>query len=243
MNRREAERALLLYRPGTPDVRDPEIAEALELARQDPELRRRHEQHCAFQTAVREKLRQIEAPADLKARLLAPRKVVSLPVWWRSPLWITAVAAMGLLFLGLVALWNKPRTPDQFADFQTRMIRAVLREYAMDLKTNDMQQVREFLASRGAPADYVVSPGLEQLKLTGGGALRWRSNPVSMVCFDRGGNQMLYLFVMSSAAVKDPPPPTPRVAEIKQVQVATWTREGKSYLLAGPKDSALQKYL
>ncbi len=38
MNRDEAKTILLRYRPGTADADDPEIATALALARQDPEL-------------------------------------------------------------------------------------------------------------------------------------------------------------------------------------------------------------
>ena len=85
----------------------------------------------------------------------------------------------------------------------------------MDLVTNDMRQIRQFMAQRGAPADYHVPRGLERLQLTGGGRLTWRNNPVSMVCFDRGDKQMLFLFVMKRSAVKDPPPKTPRVAEVQ----------------------------
>ena len=84
MNRPEARQILLLYRPGTSDSHDPEMAEALELARRDPELSRWFEAHCAFQTALRQKLRQIEVPLDLKARILAQPKIVPLPVWRRS---------------------------------------------------------------------------------------------------------------------------------------------------------------
>ncbi len=242
MTRRQAQQALLLYRPGTPDALEPEIALALEQVGQDPELARWYEQHCAFQTAMRNKLRQIEVPADLKARILAQPKIVPLPVWRRSPVWLAAAAAVVLL-VGLAALLLPPRTPDRFADFQGRMVRVASREYAMDLRTNDMQQVRQFLRSRGAPADYVLSRGLEQLNLTGTAFLRWRNNPVSMVCFDRGGNQMVYLFVMDSAAVKDPPPATPQMSRTNKLEVASWTREGRTYVLAGPKDPDFQKYL
>ena len=38
MNRDEAKIILLLYRPGTADAGDPEVAEALTLAKNDPEL-------------------------------------------------------------------------------------------------------------------------------------------------------------------------------------------------------------
>ena len=70
MNRSEAREILLLYRPGTADLFDPPMVEALELARQDPELGRWFEQHCAFQKAMRAKFQQIEVPAHLKTSLL-----------------------------------------------------------------------------------------------------------------------------------------------------------------------------
>jgi hypothetical protein len=66
----EAREILVLYRPGTADAADPQMAEALALARQEPELGRWFEQHRAFQKAMRAGFRQIEVPAHLKASLL-----------------------------------------------------------------------------------------------------------------------------------------------------------------------------
>ena len=40
MNHDEARQILLLYRPGTADAEDPQIAEALALAKREPELAR-----------------------------------------------------------------------------------------------------------------------------------------------------------------------------------------------------------
>jgi hypothetical protein len=70
MNCSEAKEVLLLYRPGIADAADPQIAEALELAGRDPELRRWFDQHRAFQKAMRAKFGQIEVPVHLKASLL-----------------------------------------------------------------------------------------------------------------------------------------------------------------------------
>ena len=70
MNCSEAKEVLLLYRPGSTDAADPQIAEALELASRDPELRRWFDQHSAFQKAMCAKFQQIEVPAHLKASLL-----------------------------------------------------------------------------------------------------------------------------------------------------------------------------
>jgi hypothetical protein len=112
----------------------------------------------------------------------------------------------------------------------------------MDIPTNDMATVRRYLAARGAPADYVVPPGLAPLQLTGGGFLRWRSQPVSMVCFNRGDNQMLFLFVMNSS-MKDPPPATPALSKVSTLATASWTGNGKTYILAGPEQPGLLRYL
>ena len=243
----EAREILLLYRPGAADAADPQMAEALALARQDPELGRWFEQHRAFQKAMRAGFRQIEVPAHLKTSLLiqkpAQRTFVTPQFWWRRPVWLSAAAAV-LLMLGLAGAWLRPRSPDRFANFQSRMVGAAQLQYRMDLETNDMQQVRQFMASRGAPADYDMTRGLERLQLTGGGRLTWRSNPVTMVCFDRGDKQMLFLFVMKRSAVKDPPPETPQLAKVRQMLAASWTHGDNSYVLAGPEEADfLKKYL
>jgi uncharacterized membrane protein YbaN (DUF454 family) len=243
----EAREILLLYRPGTADAADPDMAQALTLARQDPELARWFEQHRAFQKTMRAGFRQIEVPAHLQASLLiqkpAQRTIVSPQVWWRRPVWLTA-AAVVLLVFGLTRAWLKPHIPDRFANFQSRMVGAVQLAYRMDIETNDMQQVRQFMANKGAPADYDLAPGLEHLQLTGGGRLTWRSNPVAMVCFDRGDKKMLFLFVMKRSAVKDPPPKTPQLAKVRQMLSASWTHGDNTYVLAGPEEpDFLKKYL
>jgi hypothetical protein len=141
-------------------------------------------------------------------------------------------------------VWLNPPTPDRFANYQARMVSQALREYRMDLVTNDMRQVRQFMAARGAPDDYHVPQGLERLQLTGGGLLAWRSNPVAMVCFDRGDKQMLFLFVMKRTALKDPPPEAPQVSKVSQILTVSWTRGDNTYVLAGPEEAGfVQKYL
>ena len=62
MNRDEAKSILLLYRHGTADADDPQIAEALALAEHDPELKDWLVEHCARQIVLREKFRQIPVP-------------------------------------------------------------------------------------------------------------------------------------------------------------------------------------
>ena len=193
------------------------------------------------------KFQQIEVPAHLKSSLLirgtVPPGVVTPRPSWRSPVWLTATATV-LLLLGAVVLWLRPHRPDRFADYQARMVSEAQREYRMDLVTNQMQQIRQLMASHGAPADYHVTRGLEHLQLTGGGCLTWRSQPVAMVCFDRGDKQMLFLFVMKRSAVNDPPPPAPQLAKVREMLTASWTQGDNTYVLAGPEEADfLKKYL
>lgn len=248
MTPREAKEILLLYRPGTADAEDPQIIEAMGMAREDPDVARWFEQHCAFQKAMRARFREIEVPAHLKYAVLTGTKIktTSSPSWltWsRAPAWLAAAAAVAI-FAGLASFWTRPRPTNNYQNFQSRMITTARVDYRMDIKTNDMGQVRRYLASQGAPSDYQLTPGLQKLALTGGGALRWRDKPVSMVCFDRGDNQMLFLFVMDRAAVKDPPPEKPEAIKQNQYLAVRWSQGDKAYLLAGPEEpDFLKKYL
>ncbi len=234
MTREEAKQILLLYRPGAGDDRDPDIAEALALAQQDSELQEWFKQHCAFQEVIREKLRSVPVPGDLRNAILARQKVIQPPVWWRSPIALAAAAAL-VMFLAVAAFWRPQRQAYEFSNFQSRMVGSALRGYRMDIETNRMEVVRDFLASKGAPSNYQIPGGLAKLEVAGGGFLRWRSNPVSMVCF-RSGTNMLYLFVMNRTAVQDPPPAGPRPGNLRGLATASWTAGENSYFLAGPDE-------
>ncbi|MEI6568632.1 MAG: hypothetical protein WCR20_18265 [Verrucomicrobiota bacterium] len=250
MNSAQAKEVLLLYRPGTADAAEPAepaMAMALELAGRDPELGRWFEEHRAFQRAMRAKFRQFEVPAHLKASLLVREagrpRIITPQTWWRRSLWSTSTVVL-LLLLGLIGLRLKPRAQDRFANYQSRMVSQVQREYRMDLETNDMRQIRQYMAQRGAPADYELARGLERLQLTGAGLLTWRSNSVTMVCFDRGNKKMLFLFVLKRSALKDPPPATPQLATVHEMLTASWTHGENTYVLAGPEEvDFAKKYL
>lgn len=242
MTLEHARQILMLHRPGVDDASDPELEEALNLLRENPDLRAWFEEHRAFQQAMRRKLQEIEAPQDLKARIEAAQKILRPRFPWRGAARVAAAAAVILLGLTLAGVFTPP-VPDGFADYRSRMVRMALREYRMDILTNDLDQVRRFLATNGAPANFSLPAGLGRLSLTGGGLVRWRGHPVSMVCFDRGDREMLFLFVLDRAAVPDAPPPVPEVAKVNKLLTASWSQDNRTYVLAGPQEAEfLKKY-
>jgi hypothetical protein len=245
MTHEEAKEILLLYRPGTPDAEEPEIIQAMEVARSDAELGRWFQQHQSFQAAVRARFRQLEAPEHIKLALLSRSKII-LPVrpvpWWQTPVWLTAAAAM-VAIVATLTFWPRQPKFDRFADYQQMMVSKAANGYAMDWPTGDMQQLRSNIKQRGAPADYALTPALEKLKLTGGATFLWRNNPVAMVCFNRGDGQMIFLFVLKSAALKDPPPGNPKLDDLNNYTAASWTQGDNAYVLAGPREEGSQEFL
>jgi len=244
VNKSEAQKILLLYRPGTADERDPAFVQALAELERDPELKAWFEEHCRFQRALAAKFSQIPVPADLKDRILAEQATIIHPAF---PQWtgkLLAVAALLILLISMGTMLMKPKARDQFSEYRGRMVQEVLRAYSMDLKTNDSNQVRQLMASKGAPADYVPPASLTSIQLAGGGVLRWRGNPVSMICYDRGGSNMMWLFVLKESAIKDAPPETPKFATINKLTTASWTKGPNTYILAAELPPAeLRRYL
>ena len=244
MNSADAKKVLMLYRPDSRDDHDPEIAAALGVVRQDPELEIWFRKHCEFQKAMRGGLRKVQPPAGMRDRILASRKVVPLPLWQRpAPRWMAAAAAVAMIAVATsVALRSPPI--DRFENYQSRMVASTVREYHLDLRTPDMEKLREHLAAGGAPADYQLTPGLKSRQLTGGAVLKWQGHKVSMVCFDRGDNQMLFLFVTDRASFKNPPPMEHSVSRFDELVSISWTSGDKIYTLAGPNEPGFtEKYL
>lgn len=251
MNRDEARQILLLYRPGTADVNDPQIAEALALAERDPELKDWLVVHCTRQLVLREKFRQIAAPAGLKEQIISEQAAQGKIIFWR-PRFALAAAAVILLF-GTLAFFFFPKhgADDTLAVYQNQMVGLALRGYGMDLMTNNPAQIRAYLAQNHAPADFVLPKALMQSALTGCAVEGWQNTKVSMICFRTaksvaaGGQSDLWLFVVDRASVKDAPADVlPQFSKVNRLITATWTQGGKLYVLGTEGDKeTIKQYL
>jgi uncharacterized membrane protein YbaN (DUF454 family) len=252
MNRDEAKTILLLYRPGTADGADAEIAAALALARQEPELTRWLAEHCARQEAVRAGFRRITAPAGLKEQIISEQAAHEKMLFWRQRVALVAAAAVVVALVVLTPLWFQHRRPDDTcASYRIRMANVALRGYSMDLATSNPASVRAYLAQKDAPSDYVLPAPLEKTATTGCAIEAWQGVKVSMICFRTGkplppGEQSdLWLFVIDRSRVKDAPPAgSHQMVQVSRLRMVTWTEGDKLYMLGMEGDEqTLRQYL
>jgi hypothetical protein len=252
MNVHEAKQVLLLYRPGTADALDAEIAQALALAKVDPELARWLESQSARQGVIGEQFRQIIPPAGLKAQIISERAAAERAKLWRPKAALVLVTAL-ICGLGLLAwFWPPKAGPDEtLAIYQNQMVGIALRGYGMDLTTNDPVQIRAHLAQNAAPADFDLPPALQSAAVAGCAVKSWQDKKVSMICFRTGKplppgeSADLWLFVVDRSALNVATVgTTPQFAKVNRLITATWTKGDKIYLLGtAGEEPAIRPYL
>lgn len=236
MNKQQAREILLRHRPGTGDEQDADVREALALAAQDEELRRWLERHRQFQEAMRAGARDVEIPAGLKEQILAEKHAFfTLRRVPRRAALVGALACVAGLILTGVLLWRPGGDPEaQFATFRSRMARNALRGYAMQLESRDERDIRQFLSDRSAHGDWQSTASLDQQPLLGCAVLTWRSHPAAMICYGQARGPGLWLFVVDSSAMPNPPAEgAPEFAPVNRLNTLSWSRGGKTYVLAG----------
>jgi hypothetical protein len=255
MNRDEAKSILLLYRPEA-DAVDPQVAEALALAKQDAELARWFEQLSAARSMVRAQFRQIEPPAGLKEQIVSEQAVRSKTKSRRDMVvGAVAVAAIVVAFIFMGHSWSNrdkyENVPNTFANYQERMMVIAKAGYYMDLNSGDFAKIQAYLAEKRAPSDYTLPPGLRQTKAIGCAVQHWDDRNVSMICFSTGKSPApnqpsdLWLFVVDRSSVKQSPTATsPQFSKVGEIITATWTQGDKLYLLGTAGDEeTIRKYL
>jgi hypothetical protein len=250
VNHDEAKMLLLCYRPGTTDAEDPQVAEALALAERDPELKEWLAVHCTRESVVREKFRQIAAPAGLKEQIISEQAAHDRMNRWRKKFAPMALAALVLL-MALCTFWYyRPVPDDTLAIYQSRMAGVALRGYAMDVATNDPAAIRAYLAQNHAPADFILPASLQQATLAGCAVEGWQDVKVAMICFRTrqappDAATDLWLFVVDRTAVKKSSAgPVPQLSQVNRLTAATWVQGDKLYFLGTAGDlQTLQQYL
>ncbi len=234
MNNEAARLILQAYRPGGQDADDPQFREALEQAQRDPELARWFAKEQELDSRISAKLKaSVTPPAHLKSQLLAQRKIVRPVAWWRQPAWQLAAAACLAMLVTLGVLWFKPAGQTQFAAYRSEMADFTAHKLdRLDLMSRDVPEVRRWLAQKESHGDLVIPTGLDGRPSLGCRLLDWKGHKVSLVCFDMENKQVAHLLVVDSAAFKDAPTESPVFNQVGDVATASWSRGGKTYVVA-----------
>lgn len=249
MKHEHARQILLLYRPGVDDA-DPEVAAALALAQRDEGLRHWFEAQQGAQAAIGKQFKGISPPAAFREQIVSERPWHTRPVTARHLL----ALASAVVVISLIGFWwsHQPPAEDKsFPAYRSRMVSTAQRGYGMDLEAGDLASIRSFIKQRGAPDDFTSPAGLTRATPLGCLIQNWQTGKVAMICFKTGrvlppGQASdLWLFVIDHPKVPDAPNvASPQFKTLNAVATASWTYNGKTYVLAVEGDEDyLRKYL
>lgn len=237
MNRDEAKSILHAYRSDRIDGRDPQFRSALALASEDPELAQWLENEKSIDFAFSRKIRAgIQVPQDLKQRLLELRTRPQSRQ--RSGSWSTwlAVAAALTILVGAGTTWRSHFNRSR----EARAFRSAMALAARDRSPNhvdivglDGEPLRQWLTEHRGDPNFTIPSGLADRRILACKLIPWHGAVVTMLCF-QVDSAHLDLFVIDAAHVPGVAPGTAaQFGTAGGLSTATWSRDGKVYLLIG----------
>ena len=202
----DAKLVLSAYRPNGADARDPFFDEALDQAKQDPQLTKWFERQRAFDDVIASKLRFIEPPTGLHSAILTGLRTFTVnrrrPVAPRLAL--AAVLLVAMLVLAQVWLFT-PSTRDRLNEFCSDCLAQLNPTLQLDLESPDLLQTQEFIQTRQAPTAPAIPAPAATLLTAGCKTFAWNVQQVSLTCFKLPSGERLYLFVTDQKAFDDRP--------------------------------------
>jgi hypothetical protein len=257
MNRERAKFVLGAYRPNHADQDDPEIKEALALAREDDELRQWLDDQMKFDRGMMERLGQIAPPEELYRNVLhgvgvssrgADEGGVIGRIWARREVRaMAAMLAVGLFVGAMIWVpWSIKDRSDVYASLNCRdcAVEVIDDLHAgvarLDLKTREVGEVKEFMSVAHSVGLSVDSVDLEAVRLMGCKEIRSRTGTVTIVCFRQEGK----LFHLATFEIRDigkseiPESDSPRMTHHGELLAATWREGGVGRVLFATQGEA-----
>ena len=243
MDNKESKRVLQALRPNDLDATHPAFAEALALVERDPELKAWWKAQQSFDRKVAAKLEEVPLPADLRATILAGRRIRQLPPQSHFTFWLAAAAAVAILCIIGTALENTRYVSSASYD------EAALGFLGNDVPTlgmtsPDHDKIVAWLKDQEAPMGDLPAK-MSTLPSVGCQKFVVQGHNVSLICFILAGGRLVHLFVINQQALSDPPPNNaPEFKQVRGWSTASWSDGRMSYLLATQADSdALRQLL
>lgn len=246
MTQDEAKAILQACRGDAEENSDPKVAEALEMAQENPELADWHQNEMKFDEAFFNSFSEIQPPPGLKEKILAeveaPKVETETAVpfpsterhWWQNPKLISMAASIVVLFtfgalvLDPQRLMAEPDIPQFYSDVAQHA-----RSFpVMETKSDDLDHLREYLATKGAPRPGEMPPKIDPLVELGALSMEWEGVPVSIVCMK--GDSYYQLFVVAVSVFEDHKalPAAANVAQHDDVALLFWADNDHLYVLA-----------
>lgn len=244
MNASEARLILQSFQPGVGDDDDPQFAEALRAAKNDPALMQWWAEEQAFDRAMTAQLASLPEPLGLKTRILAQHA----PAARRQPArWIfglSAACAILLLLALFSGFFRRAPAGNLTADYAREMTSFIRLSPTLDVESNNFGEIKTWLVNNNH--ERLEMPNrLAALHPLGCRVLSFRGRDVTLICFKSEGNRLAHLFVVDRAALPQlKPGDKPVFANDNGWMTATWAEGGHAYMITiqGPR-AELEKYL
>ncbi|WOO42850.1 hypothetical protein [Rubellicoccus peritrichatus] len=249
MTHDEAKAILQACRGDAAEASDPQVAEALEMAQEHPELADWQKNEMNFDQAFSESFSEVQPPEGLKERILASveapkveteseRTAIPFPPaerqWWQNPKLISMAASIvviftfGVLVMDPQGLMADPEVPQFYSD----VAEATHTFPKMETRSDDLDHLREFLASKGAPRPGEMLPKVDPLAEIGALTSDWQGAPVSIVCMKGDSYYQLHIIAISVFGEDGMIPTSPNVEQHGEIAILFWADNDHLYVLS-----------
>jgi hypothetical protein len=233
MDKQEAKLVLQALRPEDFNSHLPAVTEALGFVERDPELKAWWETQRAFDRKVAAKLKEVPPPADLRATILAGRKIKRFTPQPYLASWLAAAAAVAILCVVGISRQFSASSPLAQTDYTATVLPLLNHDApALAMTSPDHDKIASWLKEQNAPMGTLPA-NMTALPTVGCQKFSVHGHTVSLICFVLAGGGLAHLFIVDERALSDPP--TLNVPKFNQVQgwsTATWSDGRMSYLLA-----------
>ena len=179
MNTKEAEFLLAGLRSEDRVVDDPQLAEALDLAKSDPELKQWVKEQQELDQVISENLRDIALPADLLPSIMAGTKMTQTRR--KQPHPIKTVALMAALLAILIALISVYQVQSgSISDFSTAMIDEIEQLDSFEYLSSNQDEIRDWLEAHSGSSQFQVPTGMEGFDTAECHLFEWKGRRASL---------------------------------------------------------------
>jgi anti-sigma factor RsiW len=234
MDKLEAKIVLQALRPGDVETAQPAFAEALAMVKRDPALKAWWEAQQAFDRAVAAKLKDIPIPEDLRASILAGRKIEQFrPRHTQFSFWLAAAAAVAIFCALGTSQFIKNFGPLPRGEYTAAILPLLHNDSpTLAMTTPDHDKIIAWLKDHQAPMG-TLPVKLADMPSLGCQKYMIHGHAVTLICFSISGGAEAHLFIVPEDAITDPPSSTgPEMWQVDGWSTASWSDGKMSYVLA-----------